>query len=894
MADMAQFVHKFRANGDAFPNNSPSKVIKRNRQPLSCLPCRQRKLKCSRQQPCETCVKRNDESSCTYAKPVQKGENKTDVSRAKAQDRLRQLEDLVMQMVETAPADSNAVPSVPTPVSNISDDGTPRDGVFVQSADSSRYVGSTHWSAILENIQDLKATLKEDFGSPKASLMNDADEAELEGDTIFGAQRAIPMQQILEQYLPPRLQIDRLLSVYFNAKYMVIPYIHTYQFQRQYEEFWRDPLAVSPHWMSVLFSICCMASKLATAGRNGAPSPPDVGTNPTDLFINAAAQCLMLGGFKPRPFVIEALALYAQCKYSQSMDPSREVGLIFSILVRLAYRMAYHRDPDNFPHFSPFEGEMRRRVWAMTRQFDLMTSFQLGLPPNVAQDSWDTKVPRNLLDSDFDENVRALPQSRPEHEPTQILYFIIKSRLMSNFAKICTHALSFKNSSQFEIAELDRDVRETFNGVPDTLRVRPMSQSFADPPYLIMVRLNCEFLYQKSLLVLHRKYMTQGFDFSTKACMAAATAIVRCFIDIHKEFKPGGQLYQDRWMLGSFTMNDYLLACMILCLAISQWRKNHPGQSLQDDEAGSELLQSLRMNYCICAEEANLSMEARRVAEALRAMLKQVCPHEQLPPIAQPVSSTIDATFPSHRDPTETGADQTSRGNNNSNSLNFFLAPLSLTDSSASSYQSLPTTTTDSLDLSMTNADTTTASLSNDSILSFSQPTNTTSTPNPFDPFFLDDAADVSQIDWPTLDAYLNNGDRFAPAQNSSGHIQLQPQPQPPSHLEQQPQQNGDIIPGAPAPPTTGSASSSDALMPGRLYPATGTQFSPAARGIQSQSRSPSAAGHRAAANGTTTAGEGGANGTSVAAVGEGEGDWESAPMHFLGQEDREGLRFPL
>jgi hypothetical protein len=140
MADMAQFVHKFRANGDAFPNNSPSKVIKRNRQPLSCLPCRQRKLKCSRQQPCETCVKRNDESSCTYAKPVQKGENKTDVSRAKAQDRLRQLEDLVMQMVETAPADSNAVPSVPTPVSNISDDGTPRDGVFVQSADSSRYV----------------------------------------------------------------------------------------------------------------------------------------------------------------------------------------------------------------------------------------------------------------------------------------------------------------------------------------------------------------------------------------------------------------------------------------------------------------------------------------------------------------------------------------------------------------------------------------------------------------------------------------------------------------------------------------------------------------------------------------------------------------------------------
>ena len=421
------------------------------------------------------------------------------------------------------------------------------------------------------------------------------------------------------------------------------------------------------------------------------------------------------------------------------MDPSREVGLVFALIVRLAYRMAYHRDPDNFPHFSPFEAEMRRRVWAMTRQFDLMSSFQLGLPPNVAQDSWDTKQPRNLLDSDFDEDVKVLPPSRPEHEPTQILYFIVKSRLMSNFAKICSHALSFKNSGQLEIAELDRDVRETFNGVPDTLRIRPMSQSFADPPFLIMVRLNCEFLYQKSLLVLHRKYMTQGFDFSTRACINSAISIARHFIDMHKEFKPGGQLYHDRWMLGSFTMNDYLLAAMILCLALSQWRKKNPSVRIEEDDSALELLDLLRTNYRICAEEASLSVEARKVAEALRAMLKQLRPDEPLAPISSPSSIHEPLDMTAQAQTTNDPSPMTSNSNSNSNpnTLSMNLTPLSLSDTHASIH---PTST----------------SAEQQSLF---PPNNGSFTTNPFEPFI--DADDLSHIDWPSLDQYLVNADRF-------------------------------------------------------------------------------------------------------------------------------------
>lgn len=533
-----------------------------------------------------------------------------------------------MQMVETnSPPKADSAPtttvSTTEPSSSTDPDGSSRDGSLDQVNKAAKYVGSTHWSAILENIQELKSAMVDE-----ASRAPEPDEAEEEQspdhEVLFGSKRAIPLPQVLAQYLPQRLTIDRLLATYFNAKYMVIPYIHTYQFQRQYESFWQDPTSTSPQWVSILFSICCLATQLTQAVGGDSPDQEKQSAD-TSAFLTASAQCLILAGYtRPKPHLVEALALYAQCQYNTTLDPSGEVAILFAILIRLAYRMAYHRDADNFTHFSVFEGEMRRRVWTMCRQFDLMVSFQLGLPNNIPLDSWDTKPPRNLLDTDFDETTAVLPPSRPENEATQILYFIVKSRLMTNFGRICNHALSFKNSSQAEILELDNHVRATYLQVPQILRIKPMSQSFSDPPYLLMVRLNCEFLYRKSLLVLHRKYMTQGFEHSTKACLEAAMAIIDCFADMNKEFRPGGALYNDRWMLGSFTMNDFLLAAMVLCLALSQWRKRNPKSHIDDDRLASHQVETVRVCYNICQERAPTSIESRKVGEALRAMLVQV------------------------------------------------------------------------------------------------------------------------------------------------------------------------------------------------------------------------------------------------------------------------------
>lgn len=286
--------------------------------------------------------------------------------------------------------------------------------------------------------------------------------------------------------------------------------------------------------------------------------------------------------------------------------------------------LGYHRDPSHFSHIPPFEAEIRRRIWNMIKMFDLMISFQLGLPQNINVDAWDTELPSNLHDTDFDEGNVELPPSRPETEITSMLYFIVKGRIMTAFGKVCQHANSMRPQPEDSIRALEAELEDVYASIPPPLKYRPMSQSFADEPASIMFRLNCEFLYQKSVCILHRKYMAQGSKRSRTACVDAAMAVLGHLADIHKEFQEGGQMEFDRWMMSSFTMNDFVLAAMMLCLALSL--KTKEGLTVHSDPESRFQLDMLKQSYFMCLEFGNTSKEGKRVARALGIMLSKLEP----------------------------------------------------------------------------------------------------------------------------------------------------------------------------------------------------------------------------------------------------------------------------
>lgn len=620
MTDFSNLTGKFRVYKESSRSESKN-ATKRPRESLVCNICRQAKLRCDRRQPCSACIRKDAVALCSYDN-AQKGSSDT----WSTEDRLIHLESLVKGLLQPDSRSSNKITSV-----GVKELADPRlaDETQVEHPGKEFYVGSTHWSAILNDIHELKSALKHHHHeSPGASANTMVAESTPHRESIiFGSPEIYSLEQILTQYLPPKEEVDRLLAVYFRGESFIIPFIHTFQFQSQYRTFWDDPGQSNPIWLSILFSICTLSNLIQ--GKIGALSchREEVITR-TGHFHTAAGKCLVKGEYhRPQPFVLEALTMYTQCKNMQSLDPSRESGVLVAIIVRMAHEMGYHRDPDHLGSLSVFEGEMRRRFWALLKQMDLMISFQLGLPSNICLENCDTKSPRNLTDADFDVETQILPPSRSETEPIGLLWFIVKDRQMIVFSKVCREALSFDKKSESQILELDKEIRRMHTTIPESLRARPIADSIADPPFLIMVRMYVEFIYLKSLCVLHRKYLIQGNTFSTISCTEAGQRLVSQFITMYHEFAPGGQLHQERWMLTNFTMNDFLMGVMVLCLVIQARRHGDSQQPLVNSGTENTILPLLKQAHSICMENSSASRDARYVARAVKAILEEPLDH---------------------------------------------------------------------------------------------------------------------------------------------------------------------------------------------------------------------------------------------------------------------------
>ena len=468
--------------------------------------------------------------------------------------------------------------------------------------------GSTHWSAMLEDIEGLRSAIL----PSEDTAMND-DILEYEENTgasiILGSAVPLPLQQVLAQYLPSRQEADRLTASYFRSRGASAPFIHASYFRRLYKDFWKDPLRAPVLWTSIFFSICHIARNTLTSGQeNGIPD---------DRFNAASAHCLALGEyFRPKRFSVESLLLFVQAKCMTSLGMSPDLGLIIGLTIRIAIRMGYHRDPDMF-QLSAFEKEMRRRTWSLCMQLDLLISFQLGLPSNIQFPTWDTQPPRNLQDWDLDEDTKELPPARPDSEPTDILFYIAKHRLMTVFEKILRHTLSTVTNGSIDVDELDNEIRNVYLAFPEILRPRPMADSVVDSSSLTVTRLCVFFIYQKCLCVLHRPYVTRGRMYSIQVCHDAASNIVRYFNDTYKEFLPGGQLETERWFMSNITWHDYLLGVMALCLVLCAGSQSIAAPHVQYAES----LQLLQIARDVCVEQSVRSKDSGRVQKIINATL---------------------------------------------------------------------------------------------------------------------------------------------------------------------------------------------------------------------------------------------------------------------------------
>ena len=345
------------------------------------------------------------------------------------------------------------------------------------------------------------------------------------------------------------------------------------------------------------------------------------------IFRLRTTQCLVLGKYSTaKAYGLETLVLHLYSNALGLVDSNVNLWFLMGIIIRLAMRMGYHRDSRSHSRISPFEGEMRRRVWAIIYQLDVLLSFQLGLPSMIPAEHCDAEPPSNLNFSDFFPNTAVLPPPRPLSDHTSILYFILKGKIMGVFGKIVAHTQSLSSPPLETTIILDMEMREAYNNLPSDFKMMPVSHSFMVTTSTIMKRCSIELLYLKGIIVLHRRFLnrdTSDMKYAKfrRACLDAAMDILSRQADLHQASQPGGQLCDDRWMVSSLMVYDFLLAAMVVCLELSVHMRT---TTTPRNAEFARQFEALQTSHMIWTSRTPESKEARTAAQALELMIQTV------------------------------------------------------------------------------------------------------------------------------------------------------------------------------------------------------------------------------------------------------------------------------
>ncbi|KAJ4321657.1 hypothetical protein N0V84_005211 [Fusarium piperis] len=568
---------------DSSPNDNDHSCTsearqKRTRVLLSCAPCRASKLKCDREQPCSQCTKKGRAAQCAYAPRPEKKRPAKGMSA-----RLKRLEGMVREMMDAegsaGPRRAGEANGAPAPVA-----GPEVQGHVVRGEKATTYVGATHCMAMLEDIEDLKNYFDQ----------------------------------------PEDLEDDHILADEIDAT--------------EYAKFWQDPNKASLHWIAQLFMMLGLGVFFnnfmnSSEVEGDSPIPP---LDRIRHYKACAGWALVWGKYtQPTPATLPAFLLYVESQFLLNRAAQMNCYVLSGVCVRLMLKMGLHRDPSKLANITPFEGEMRRRMWNMAIQVELLVSFHMGLPSLLQGIETDTTVPRNLQDDDFDEDTVELPLSRPPTDYTTMTYPIHKTKILRVFGQIARQAHALSPPSYAEVLKLDNLLQETWRNVPSFIMLRPLDECVGDPPSLLIQRFGLASLFNKCRCVLHRRYLAEAIprrehDYSRRQCLEGAISLLEYQNTIWEACKPGHVLSQNGWFVSSLAVHDFLLAAMVVYLVIKNDAYSEFGgeydwmSQSKTTPTKDELLGMIKRSHFIWSEVAQDVTEVRKTADTLATMLAKL------------------------------------------------------------------------------------------------------------------------------------------------------------------------------------------------------------------------------------------------------------------------------
>lgn len=389
----------------------------------------------------------------------------------------------------------------------------------------------------------------------------------------------------------------------------------------KYQAFWANTEDPPIAWFAQLCAIGSLGAELS-----GQTHMDTTTVSRSEHLRRLTARALALADCtKPQSYLLEALLLHLTSVLFKHHDVTTQVWHLIGLAIRLCYQAGYHRDPGRNPNITPFECEMRRRVWMVACELDIWISYTLGTVIPIHHKLCDTAPPANLFDTDFSPD--QVPPSRlwEDYTLVQTEYFYAKIAVLFGDITLLAHAVQPPEKSEVQ-AMYDRLLEEK-SQLPRNLVMVPLDQCFMDSPRQIVDRFRFDFAYQTAVCVLYSRSVANsiggaGCSEARDHRIRAARTIVKHSISMLEAVQPGGLLAQLKILVVRH-IHDFNLAAIMLCLELKHLTTGSDAETLR------QLTEDIRpklIHACSLWNSPDIpSPKARNAIETVLRFLRQGC-----------------------------------------------------------------------------------------------------------------------------------------------------------------------------------------------------------------------------------------------------------------------------
>jgi Fungal specific transcription factor domain len=302
-----------------------------------------------------------------------------------------------------------------------------RVGRLVLDEGKSRYVASPFWASINDEVEEIREMLDDqefDSDSDTPIPPSDAVTEPNHQSFIMGYSSS---DVDLKPLHPLPSQIPFYWQTFLENVQPLVKLLHTPTMNKVIKEVQNNLDCLSKSTEALMFAIyfatitSMNTNEVRFWGVSSVEAPVNILQVHTNFGIEkepllkkyrfAVEQALAKASFLNTNEIVtvQALVLFLVCV--RRHDDTRFVWSLTGLALRIAQSLGLHRDGSVFG-LSPFDTEMRRRLWWQVCILDTRASEDHGSDPSILDYSFDTKFPLSINDDDLDPNATEAPVPR--------------------------------------------------------------------------------------------------------------------------------------------------------------------------------------------------------------------------------------------------------------------------------------------------------------------------------------------------------------------------------------------------------------------------------------------------------------------------------------------------